>query len=399
MGARGLTMASDFGPAREEERPAAADIIAQAFGMRQEDCLVRMKRAAETGGRLHLLREDGAVAATVNMVPMGQWFGGKRVPMMGIASVGVAPERRGRGTATRLMQEALRTAREMGAALSTLYPATQPVYRRVGFEQAGARFEIRTQAANLEFVERSVSLRPIQPSDEEAIRACYTQAAREQQGWLDRSAYIWTRQVSPLGETAYGYLVEGARGVEGYVYLVRRPRAHVIALDIVLTDLVALTPAAGRRLLGFLGDHRSMARDVIWYGGPSEPLLLHLREQTYEVKHDYHWMLRVLDVPAALEARGYPEGLSGALHLEVSDELFPENHGRFVLEVDAGSARVRRGGEGRLRLDVRALVPLYSGQYSAAELKAAGRLEGDEASVRLAMALFSGPPPAMRELF
>ncbi|XXF76693.1 GNAT family N-acetyltransferase [Myxococcaceae bacterium GXIMD 01537] len=388
-----------FGPIRDEERNAAADILSQAFGLPLEDSLFRMRRAADTGGQQYLLKEDGQVAATVAMVPMGQWFGGRRVPTVGIAAVGVAPERRGRGTATRLMQEAMRVAHAQGAPLSTLYPSTQPLYQRVGFEQAGGYFEIRVPVANLALGERALSLRPIQDSDQEAIRACYTRHAERQQGWLDRTRYMWTRAVQPIGETAYGYLVEGSEGVEGYLYLVRRKHANAIALDIALTDFVALTPRAGRRLLSFLGDHRSVAHDVTWRGGPQDALLMLLPEQTFEVKHLYHWMVRVLDVGAALEARGYPVGLSGALHLEVSDDLFPENHGRFVLEVDAGGARVRRGGDGRLRLDVRALAPLYTGLYPPAALHAVGRIEGDEASLRLASALFSGPMPAMPELF
>jgi len=104
-------------------------------------------------------------------------------------------------------------------------------------------------------------------------------------------------------------------------------------------------------------------------------------------------------VAKALEARGWPAGLSGALHLEVEDALFPENQGRFVLEVADGAARVRRGGEGRLRLDVRALASLYTGFHSAEALRMVGALEADDASVRSAVALFSGPQPSIRDMF
>jgi predicted acetyltransferase len=319
--------------------------------------------------------------------------------MVGIGGVGVAPARRGKGTATRLMQAALRELRAQGAPLVSLYPATQPLYRRVGFEQAGSRFESRVQLSGLDFQERSLSLRPIEASDLPTVRDVYRRYAQRQQGWIDRTAYTWTRVTHPRGETAYGYLVEGSAGVEGYLYLTRRLQPHGLQQELNLTDLVALTPAAGRRLLSFIGDHRSLAREVVWRGGPADPLLFLLREQTYEVKHLFHWMLRLLDVPAALQARGYPAGVSGELHLEVDDDLFPENRGRFVLEVEDGEAEVHRGGDGDVKLHVRALAPLYSGFLSPAALQLAGALEAPEDSLRTASVLFSGPPPAMPDMY
>ena len=162
---------------------------------------------------------------------------------------------------------------------------------------------------------------------------------------------------------------------------------------------MALTPRAARRLLSFLGDHRSLAREVCWSGSPSDPLLLLFEEQSYGVKLLFHWMLRVLDVPVALESRGYPAGVRGALHLEIEDPLFPSNSGRFLLEVEDGQGRVRAGGEGKLRLDVRALAPLYTGLLSPAALQAVGKLDADEGSLGLASALFAGPAPTMTDMF
>jgi predicted acetyltransferase len=270
----------------------------------------------------------------------------------------------------------------------------------VGFEQAGARFETRVQISGLDFHERTLALRPVEASDLPAIHDVYRRYAQRQQGWLDRTAYLWSRVTHPKGEHAYGYLVEGSAGVEGYVYLTRRPlNPRDFQQELNLTDLVALTPAAGRRLLSFLGDHGSIAREAVWRGGPVNPLLFLLREQTYQVKHLFHWMLRVLDVPAVLQARGYPAGISGALHFEVDDDLFPENRGRFVLEVEDGEAEVRPGGDGDVRLHVRALSTLYTGFLSPTALQLAGALEADEVSLRTAMALFSGPPPAMPDMF
>ncbi|CAM4364890.1 hypothetical protein COSO111634_37995 [Corallococcus soli] len=291
--------------------------------------------------------------------------------------------------------------RDEGAPLSVLFPATQPLYRRVGYEQAGARYEIRVDASSLELGERSLTLRPMRPSDEAAVDACYRRFAAQRQGWLDRGDYIWRRVRTPRHDTAHGFVVEGDSGLEGFVYLIRSlaPQGAVPKQLLKLNDLVATTPAAARRLLRFIGDHRSLAQDVVWYGGADEPLLALLREQTYQVKLSMHWMTRLLDVPKALEARGWPQGLSGALHLDVADDVLPQNQGRFVLEVEGGAARVRPGGEGRMRLHVRALAPLFTGFLTPRALQLAGMLDADDASLDVAAALFAGPAPSLRDMF
>lgn len=256
--------APDFGPPRDEqELTAAEDILCQAFAMPPEEGRVWRQKIEAMGAQRRVLREGGSVAATLIFFSMGQWFGGRRVPLTGIAGVAVAPARRGLGAGTRLMRAGLQELRGQGVPLVGLYPSTQPLYRRVGFEQAGSRFEIRAQLSGLDFQERSLSLRPVERSDVPALQDVYRRHAQRQQGWLDRGPYLWNRVTHPRGETAYGYLVEGSAGVEGYVYLSRRLQPQSLRQELSLTDLIALTPAAGRRLLSFMGDHRSLADEVV----------------------------------------------------------------------------------------------------------------------------------------
>ncbi|ADO74281.1 Acetyltransferase, GNAT family [Stigmatella aurantiaca DW4/3-1] len=379
-----------------EELKAVNDIEAQSFALSPQDAAAVTEKAGIANFRV--LRESGEVVAMALPIPMGQWYGGRRVAMAGIGGVGVSPSARGQGTATQLMRQVLQEMRGAGFPLSVLYPSTQTLYRRVGYEQAGSRYEIRAQIEGLDFRERTLALRPVRDADHPVLWDVYRRHAVSRHGYLDRVPFIWNRVISPRNETAYGFLVEGAQGVEGYVYLVRRRKVE-LKQELVLTDFVALTPAAARRLLSFLGDHKSLALEAVWSGGPADPLLFLLQEQTYQVKLLYHWMLRVLDVPAALEARGYPEGLSGTLHLEVEDELFPENQGRFVLHVSGGEGRVERGGEGQLRLNIRALAPLYSGFLSPEVLRSVGALAAEDATLRRAAAIFSSPPPVLPDMF
>ena len=137
----------------------------------------------------------------------------------------------------------------------------------------------------------------------------------------------------------------------------------------------------------------------VWTGSQSDPLLLLLPEQTYQVKLLFHWMMRVLDVPAALEARGYPQGVSGTLHFEVQDALFAENRGCFILEVSGGTGHIRRGGNALMRLDIRAFAALYTGFLSPEALRSVGALVADDATVRLATTFFCGPSPALPDMF
>ncbi len=86
---------------------------------------------------LRIARRRGEIAGVLGLIKMGQWFGGRSVPMTGITCVAVAPEHRSAGVATRLVVEALEEIHREGVPISVLYPAPQPVYRRAGSEQAG----------------------------------------------------------------------------------------------------------------------------------------------------------------------------------------------------------------------------------------------------------------------
>ena len=82
--------------------------------------------------------------------------------------------------------------------------------------------------------------------------------------------------------------------------------------------------------------------------------------------------LRILDVPAALTARGY--NTDGELVLEVTDDVLPEVGGRWRLSVRDGSAQVSPvEAAADLRLDITDLGAVYLGGSTLRELAAAGR--------------------------
>jgi predicted acetyltransferase len=381
------------------ERQQLATILAESFNLPLEFELAVLNFVGDEP--LRVVRREGEVLGGLLGIPMGQFWGGRSVRLYGVGGVGIAPHARGSGVATRLMSETLREARAQGYALSALYPATQPLYRRVGYEQAGVRCELRVPLIALPSGGRETALRPFTPEALPAIQSLYRETARTRQGWLDRGSYIWNRVQNPRMQKATGYVLEEAGQLRGYVFLTKAARQdNPFFYDLHLTDLCARTEADWRRMLGFLGGYTSMARDMVWHGGTNEPLLLLLREQyPVSLRLLFHWMLRVLDVPAALSARGYPRGLSATLHLEVEDGLLPDNTGRWVLEVAGGEARVRRGGEGHLRCDARGLSALYAGLRSASALASVGALQGTPEALEEAEVLFSGMEPSTPDMY
>jgi predicted acetyltransferase len=184
--------------------------------------------------------------------------------------------------------------------------------------------------------------------------------------------------------------------VEGYVYLGQRGPEE--RRELVITDLVGVTPPALRRILRLVADHQTTLASAVMYGGPADPLQFALPEAAGEMVLSDQWMLRVVHVERALTDRGYP-ALDASVDFELADEHLPENAGRFRLEVERGRARFTPGGRGAVRLSERGLAALYTGFQSATELARGGMLSADDASLATLHDLFSGPAPAMVDYF
>jgi GNAT superfamily N-acetyltransferase len=120
------------------EEAAVSDIMVQSFAVPSGDVRTWLEKAG--WDQVRVVRGAKGPAAACLLIPMGQWVGGRAVPTVGIAGVGSRPDQRGQGSAKALMQAVLNEARGQGVALSTLYPATDSVYRRVGYERAGTRW-------------------------------------------------------------------------------------------------------------------------------------------------------------------------------------------------------------------------------------------------------------------
>lgn len=380
----------------EAELQRYAEIICDTFAVGREHGMDYLRLAGLANVRI--LRRGRDVAGGLVLLPKGQYFGGVAVPMVGIAAVAVDPAFRGGRAGSMLMRATVEELHAQGVPISTLYPATVKLYRWAGYEIAGMDLEVSTPGRRLDVRDRTLEMRPATNADDAAIRACYETWAAQHAGNLQRTDFHWRRLRESREAPVLGHVVTEDGRIVGYAYTKTVAAADKLN-DLHVPCLAATTPAALRRLLTLLSDFKTIRRNVIFRAGPADPLLLPLSEWPFEVRGRTPWMVRLIDVPKALAARGYSPAINVELHLTVRDDVLPSNDGRIVLRIRDGRGTVEPGGRGSLTFDVRGLAALYTGFAAPQTLVATQRAEGPADELAQAASAFAGPMPWMRDDF
>ncbi|XSG76101.1 GNAT family N-acetyltransferase [Herpetosiphon llansteffanensis] len=386
-----------YGQAVEDDISVLAPLLGQAlhFNMTREALVEWMQKRGV--GLYRAFKVDGAIAAGLGILPMGQWFGGKAQPTAGITAVGVGPEWRGRNVGGQMMEAMLREQYEHDVAISTLYPATTQFYRTLGFERAGSRilYEL-TPALIKPKRDHGVTLRQMLATDYAPFAAIYDPWAATQTGVLERSQLMWERiMVSPRAERLRYILSDQAGQAVGYVVYEQSGQFE----DIKVIDWVATTGAALDALLNFWAGHRSMVNKVVLPGAPMDSLLFRYHEQGIGYNWHLDWMLRIINAPLAIQRRGFSRWLNCEIALDLVDQRLEWNNGRSVLQVRDGVGTLERGGNGAVTLHVRDLAALYSGYLAPHDLRLAGSLQADADQLDLLAAIFASSRPWMSDMF
>ena len=315
--------------------------------------------------------DDELLVATTNSWP-GQLTvpGGRTVESWAISSVGVAPTHRRKGVARGLLEGELRTASAVGVPVAMLTVSEATLYSRYGFAIAAYRsdYTIDTRRATwvgpessgrLSFITLEQWLERIGGLDER-VRVGSPGAI---QVWPLRWAQIAgtkdtdTSRVPRMravqftddsGEIRGLALYEVAGGDDDFTQ-------HHLNVHYLSTE----TDEAYAALWRFLLEVDLVTEVRAWLRPVDEPVRWMVRDQRgiKQTVTDHQWV-RILDVKAALEARGYEQ--DGRLELEVSDELgFAA--GRFILDVVDGTATVTPGGSGTTPVTVQELSAAYLG--------------------------------------
>jgi predicted acetyltransferase len=388
-------------PPTEADRAAIAAVGALAFNMEAR------AGAVDFDSRRRLCSYDGdRLVATAHSIGFGQWLGGRQVPCAGIGAVAVLPEYRGRGAARALVSELLAQERAEGVAVSALYPANAALYRQLGYEYAGLHPGFRVPIADVPPARAEVA--EMGGADLEGVIACFARFAAAHNGPvqpLDRSRWE-TDVLAHRGEGTHQrtVVVPGPGGaIAGYAsYFLESAgdRGYRVACK----HLVPGTPAALASLLGYLRRFENAAAEIAWFGPPTGgPVALALATNAFALQPTLNrWMGRVLDVPRALEGRGYP-AVSGEIVIETRDPLFPGNNGPWLVRADGGRVAVTsatRAAPPPVRpLPIGLFSALYTGFATPGDLVLQGVLDAADERLPLLSALFGGPVPRMPDFF
>ncbi|HEU5386809.1 MAG TPA: GNAT family N-acetyltransferase [Streptosporangiaceae bacterium] len=367
------------------------DLASRAFGPAPESLIRPVFEAAVAAGRCLAAFDGDRLAGTAFYLDQRQWWYGRPVPMAGVASVMVAPEDRGQGAGRALMTALTRLMTERGYPLAVLFPATMTIYRSLGWEIAGHRHEAVLPSRALGSLPRAdvkaAQIRRPGPDDAAEVLAVIDRAHAQARdcgpvGWDEATMRRWlTRPSFYADRDRYSYLAQ-----DGFLAYHWR-RGH----DEVFVDrLVASTAETTAALWAVVASNASVAETVRAVVGPSDPLWWMLREQDANIAERESWMLRLLDAPAAIAARGFP-ATDLAVPLLLADDLRPANAGRWELTVRSGRGSLTRYRTGLVHAPATPASP--SGQQSGPQ---SGQPGGPalELGPRGLAALYAGTPVA-----
>lgn len=304
-------------------------------------------------------------------------WGGRSVRCGGVSGVVVAPEARGRRAAKRMLAESFDRMDRAGQPIAALYPTTASLYRSAGFEIVGwyQRRRIPLSAIRTDLAD-DLAWRSV-PVTEDVVRRLHDDMAGRHDGWFRVDPGWWEfrarRQQGDTSTNRYTYV--GARGGTDVAAVQYRYDKAGDFYDLEVEVIAGTDGDAIGGALALLAGHGTTAGHVTTTLPPSAlgPHVPQLQRTT--CASDWPWMLRLVDAPAAVAARGWPRSVSGTLELDVVEDTRPGNQGPHVLDIGDGQGALLRGGSGRITVTAQDLAMLYSG-CDVAGLRAAGRLVG-----------------------
>ena len=324
--------------------------------------------------------------------------GGRSVPSWAISGVTVAPTHRRRGVARALLEAELRTAQAYGAPIATLTVSESTIYGRFGFAPAALARDLTIDTRRARWTGPEPDGRVHFVSGRQLLEDGLALVERVRLATPGQIAYdgiLWDRQLGlMLGDedakkqrfVRYDDATGQLQGFASYKLTENPDDFTQHRLD--LLHLVTATDDAYAALWRFVLEMDLVSEVKAHLRPVDEPVRWMVSDfRSVKVAELDHLWIRILDIPAALQARTY--AAPGRLVLGVTDP-FGACDGSWALEVDpSGNATVTATDEpSDVSMTVEELAAVYLGGISPLMLAAAGRMNGKAAELD---AMFRSP--------
>ena len=301
--------------------------------------------------------------------------GGVTLPVAGVSAVAVAPTHRRRGVLRDMYVELHQRVAAAGYPIAALTASEGGIYGRFGYGPATNERRYAVARRFARFHDDALDdgqVRLVQPGECRAqLTDIYDRWRRTTPGGLACPDALWEdlladRESDRDGGTAWFGLLHPDGSA---LYRVKHGATMVAHVEAVTAVTPEAHAALWRTLLGL-----DLVDEVQIDTFPADPLpylLVDSRQVKTTWQEDALW-LRIMDVPAALQARRYLADVS--VVLEVGDQFRTEG-GRFILEVRDGQAKCSpTDAPADLALDLDVLGSVYLGGHSVLDLAAANRI-------------------------
>jgi len=386
----------------EDEFEAFAQAVESGFSNRYRPAEIARERSVSELDRCHAAFDGNEIVGGASAASFTMTIPGGTMPVVGVIGVGVRPTHRRRGINTALMRAELDDMRERGEAVAALHASEGGIYGRYGYGRATYLASVSMDA------ERSGYVRGYEPRGrvrllgrDEALpvmRAIYDRVWRTRPGMieLDETRFVWAIHDHHDDDPPWFAVHETDAG-EPDAYAIYRVkdvwRADVPRLELRARELMALTPQAYADMWRYLFDV-DLVTTVRHHNRPvDEPLFLLLREpRRLRLTLRDGLYVRLVDVPAALTARGY--ATTGRVVFEVRERFCPWNEGRFALEAGPdGAVCEPTDSEPDLVCSVNDLGSTFLGGFTFRQLARAGQVrELTPGALEVADAMFASDP-------
>ncbi|RDI61427.1 GNAT family N-acetyltransferase [Nocardia pseudobrasiliensis] len=362
------------------DEPALYLLLANAFGGRAtaDPAEAEWRRQVFPTERAILAMDGDRIVGHTKDREMTLTVPGERtVQACGIAGVVVAPTHRRRGILRALYTEQHRRIEEAGLPLTIFTASRATIYGRFGYGPTIVESRVRIDRRFAEFRPTApdpggVELTPLETALERQLPEIYDRWRRRTPGAQVRPAAAWQTKLADYRSDGglFALVHPDGYALYRYQYTETDLNAEVVEFHAVTVEAHA---ALWRALLGL--DLVTIVETSISDDDPLPHLITDSRLVRTVGRYDALWA-RLMDVPAALSARGYQHDLD--VVLAVTDP-FRQAGGVFALRVRDGVAECEptaRPADVELGMDV--LGSLYLGAHRARTFAAANRLQAKD---------------------